>query len=264
MSGRSKNVAARRRPSPRRPRASTIRPVSGPTVLIMAAGEGTRMHSSLPKVLHPVCGRPMVAWPVLAAREAGAERVAVIVAPERDLTSGLPEGTETVVQPQPDGTGGAIRAAHDVVRDSDTVVVLSGDHPLINAEIVSALLETHRASKAGATVMTVELDDPAAYGRIVRDEGGDIERIVETKDPAEVGSTPRSSRSPRSTPAPTCSRPSRSSKRSTTWTPTTPRASTTWAMSCHSFASTATASLPTSPTIPTSTSASTTAPTWRW
>jgi bifunctional UDP-N-acetylglucosamine pyrophosphorylase/glucosamine-1-phosphate N-acetyltransferase len=162
--------------------------VSGPTVLIMAAGEGTRMHSSLPKVLHPVCGRPMVAWPVLAAREAGAERVIVIVSPDRDITPGLPEGTETVVQPDADGTGGAVRAAHDVVRDSDTVVVLSGDHPLINADIVSALLETHRAANAGATVMTVELDDPGSYGRIVRDADGDIERIVETKDPAGVDS----------------------------------------------------------------------------
>ena len=141
------------------------------------------MRSSLPKVLHPVCGRPMVAWPVLAAREAGAGRVAVIVSPDRDLTPGLPEGTETVIQPEPDGTGGAVRAAHDLVRDSDTVVVLSGDHPLITGDIIAALLETHRAAGAAATVMTVELDDPGAYGRIVRDADGDIERIVETKNP---------------------------------------------------------------------------------
>ena len=67
------------------------------------------MRSSLPKVLHPVCGRPMVAWPVLAAREAGAGRVAVIVSPDRDLTAGLPEGTETVIQPRP--TGPAARSA---------------------------------------------------------------------------------------------------------------------------------------------------------
>ncbi len=158
----------------------------GPTVLIMAAGEGTRMRSSLPKVLHPVCGRPMVAWPVLAAYEAGAARVAVIVSPDRDLTPGLPEETETVIQPEPNGTGGAIRAAHDIVRDSESVVVLSGDTPLITAEVISALLETHRAAAAGATVLTVELDDPAAYGRIVRDEAGDVARIVETKDPAGV------------------------------------------------------------------------------
>ena len=156
------------------------------TVLIMAAGEGTRMRSSLPKVLHPVAGRPMVAWPVLAAREAGADRVAVIVAPDRDLNSGLPDGTETVIQSEADGTGGAVRAAHDLVRDSDTVVVLSGDHPLITSEIVSGLLETHRSSDAAATVMTVELDDPGAYGRVIRDDSGDIERIVETKNPDDV------------------------------------------------------------------------------
>jgi bifunctional UDP-N-acetylglucosamine pyrophosphorylase/glucosamine-1-phosphate N-acetyltransferase len=160
--------------------------VSGLTVLIMAAGEGTRMHSSLPKVLHPVCGRPMVAWPVIAARDAGADRIAVIVSPDRDLTPGLPNGTETVVQPEPDGTGGAVRAAHDIVRASDTVVVLSGDHPLITAEIVAGLLETHRAAAAAATVMTIELDDPGAYGRIIRDADGDIARIVETKDPSGV------------------------------------------------------------------------------
>lgn len=152
----------------------------------MAAGAGTRMHSSLPKVLHPVCGRPMVAWPILAARRAGAGRIAVIVSPDRDLTSGLPDDTETVVQEQADGTGGAVRAAHDLVRDSETVVVLSGDHPLITAEIIEAMLATHAASEAAATVMTVELEDPAAYGRVVRDDSGDIERIVETKDPGEV------------------------------------------------------------------------------
>ena len=158
----------------------------GLTVLIMAAGEGTRMRSSRPKVLHTVCGRPMVAWPVIAAREAGADRIAVIASPDRDLTPGLPDGTETVTQPEPDGTGGAIRAAHDLVRDSDTVVVLSGDHPLISAEDIRALLETQRAAAAEATVMTVELDDPGAYGRVVRDDSGEIERIVETKHPEAV------------------------------------------------------------------------------
>ena len=155
----------------------------GPTVLIMAAGEGTRMRSSLPKVLHPVCGRAMIAWPVLAARDAGASRTCVIRSPDRDLSGALPEGVETVIQPQADGTGGAIRAALDVVRESETVVVLSGDHPLISAAVVTALLDAHAAGGAAATVMTTELDEPAGYGRIVRDSAGDLERIVETKHP---------------------------------------------------------------------------------
>ena len=107
-----------------------------PTALIMAAGEGTRMNSSVPKVLHEVCGRPMLAWPIAAARDAGAGRICVVVSPDHDLSSALPDGTETVVQPKPDGTGGALRAAADVVRDSDTVIVLSGDHPLVSAEII--------------------------------------------------------------------------------------------------------------------------------
>jgi bifunctional UDP-N-acetylglucosamine pyrophosphorylase / glucosamine-1-phosphate N-acetyltransferase len=147
----------------------------------MAAGEGTRMRSSLPKVLHPVCGRPMVAWPVLAAREAGAGRIAVITSPDRDISAGLPEGVEAVVQPESDGTGGAIRAALELIRAAETVVVLSGDHPLIFAETIAGLLATHAETGAGATVMTAVLEEPGSYGRVVRDDSGDLARIVEAK-----------------------------------------------------------------------------------
>jgi bifunctional UDP-N-acetylglucosamine pyrophosphorylase / glucosamine-1-phosphate N-acetyltransferase len=147
----------------------------------MAAGEGTRMRSSLPKVLHPVCGRPMVAWPVLAAREAGAGRVAVIVSPGQDLSAALPPGVETVVQPQPDGTGGAVRAALDLIRDSEHVIVLNADHPLISAAMLKELLAAHRDAGAVATVLSVEVDDPGSYGRLLRDESGAFAQIVETK-----------------------------------------------------------------------------------
>ena len=152
----------------------------------MAAGEGTRMRSSVPKVLHPVCGRPMIAWPVLAAREAGAGRVCVIVSPGQDLGAALPEGTETVIQPESDGTAGAIRAALDVIRDSETVVVLNGDHPLITADLIADLVEIHRDGGAAATVVTVDRDDPESLGRIVRDANGEFERIVETKHPEGI------------------------------------------------------------------------------
>src|SRR4051812_24589994 len=106
----------------------------------MAAGEGSRMRSSLPKMLHPVCGRPMVAWPILAAREAGGGRRAAVVPPGRDIPAALPGGVETVVQPEPDATGGAIRAALPLIEASETVLVLSGDVPLIGAEMIAALL----------------------------------------------------------------------------------------------------------------------------
>lgn len=147
----------------------------------MAAGQGTRMKSSLPKVMHPVCGRPMIAWPVIAARSAGISRIAVIVSPGSDFGDTLPDGVETVVQDQSDGTGGAVRAALEVVRQSGQVLVLSGDVPLVSTEVISSLIEDHRETGAAATVMTAVLEDPGAYGRVVRDQAGDIERIVEVK-----------------------------------------------------------------------------------
>jgi len=151
------------------------------TALIMAAGQGTRMKSSLPKVLHPVCGRAMIAWPVLAARDAGIGRIVVVVSPGSDLGESLPDGVKTVVQPESDGTGGAVRAAIEVVRESDEVLVLSGDVPLVSTEVIASLIEDHRGSSAAATVMTAVLDDPGSYGRVVRGEGGQIEKIVEAK-----------------------------------------------------------------------------------
>ena len=152
----------------------------------MAAGEGTRMRSSLPKVLHEVCGRPMVAWPILAAREAGAGRVCVIVSPGADLAPALPDGVETVVQPVANGTGGALFAAREVIGDSDAVLVLSGDHPLISAAVIGELLAAHRAEGAAATVLTTERDDPGSYGRVIRATDGSFERIVEAKQPGDA------------------------------------------------------------------------------
>ncbi len=160
--------------------------VSAPTALIMAAGKGTRMRSSVPKVLHEVCGRPMVAWPIVAAREAGAERVCVIVSPSSGVPAALPDGIETVVQEEANGTGGALRAAAEVIAASDTVLVLSGDHPLVSAEILAELIQTHAEAEAGATVMTTEMDDPGSYGRIVRGADGSVERIVEAKEPGDA------------------------------------------------------------------------------
>ena len=155
--------------------------VKAPTALIMAAGQGTRMRSALPKVLHEVCGRPMVAWPIAAAREAGASRVCVIVSPDRDLAAALPDGTETVVQPESDGTGGALRAAREVIAASETVLVLSGDHPLISSEVLGELMRAHAEAGAAATLLTTELDDPGSYGRVVRDPEGTFEQVVEAK-----------------------------------------------------------------------------------
>jgi bifunctional UDP-N-acetylglucosamine pyrophosphorylase/glucosamine-1-phosphate N-acetyltransferase len=147
----------------------------------MAAGEGTRMRSSTPKMLHPVCGRPMVAWPILAAREAGAGQVAAIVSPNQDISQGLPDQVEIVIQPTSDGTGGAVRAALPLIEGAETVLVLSGDHPLITAENIAGLLDAHEREGAAATMLTIELDEPGSYGRVVRTPEGEVERVVEAK-----------------------------------------------------------------------------------
>jgi len=148
----------------------------------MAAGEGTRMRSSLPKMLHPVCGRPMVAWPIEAAREAtGAEWIVAIDSPKENSVPGLPDKVRIVTQPEPDGTGGAVRAALPLIAEAETVLVLSGDVPLISPETISGLLEAHAESGAAATMLTIELEDPGSYGRVVRSAAGKVERVVEAK-----------------------------------------------------------------------------------
>jgi bifunctional UDP-N-acetylglucosamine pyrophosphorylase/glucosamine-1-phosphate N-acetyltransferase len=149
----------------------------------MAAGEGTRMRSSLPKMLHPVCGRPMVAWPILAAREAvgGEWNVVVIDSLNQNIVPGLPDKVRIVTQPEPDGTGGAVRAALPLIEEAMTVLVLSGDHPLITAENIAGLLAAHAEGGAAATLLTIELDDPGSYGRVLRTASGEVERVVEAK-----------------------------------------------------------------------------------
>jgi bifunctional UDP-N-acetylglucosamine pyrophosphorylase / glucosamine-1-phosphate N-acetyltransferase len=165
-----------------------MRTVSAPTVVIIAAGEGTRMRSALPKVLHPLCGRPLILWPVVAAQEAGAGKVVVVDNPKRRLEDRLPEGVVVAIQEQPNGTGDAVAAAGSHIDASSTVVVINGDVPLITAEALQNLVAAHEESGAAGTVATMELDDPSGYGRVVRDREGNVERIVETK--AEGDATP--------------------------------------------------------------------------
>jgi bifunctional UDP-N-acetylglucosamine pyrophosphorylase / glucosamine-1-phosphate N-acetyltransferase len=154
--------------------------VIAPTVVILAAGQGTRMRSRVPKVLHNLCGQPLIAWSVAAAAGAGAGRIVVIDGPERDLDGRLPDGVELAVQPAPNGTGGAVQAAAAHLGD-ETVIVLNGDAPLVTADVLEGLLEAHAANDAQATLGSMELDDPSGYGRIVRGEGATVQRVVETK-----------------------------------------------------------------------------------
>src|SRR3954464_6049710 len=151
------------------------------TALIMAAGQGTRMRSALPKVLHPVCGVPMVHWVIAAARAAGADRVVCVTRPGDGVAEQLPEGVEHAPQHTGEGTGSAGLCAHEALEQSQTVVVLSGDVPLVSAELIEDLVAKQRDAGATATLLTTDELDPTAYGRIVRTAEGDVERIVETK-----------------------------------------------------------------------------------
>ena len=160
--------------------------VRAPTVLILAAGEGTRMRSDLPKVLHPISGRPMIEWPIAAAREAGAGKVVVIDGPKRALAEALPEGVVVAIQEEPNGTGDAVRSATDHIAHDDIVLVLYGDVPLITADAIAALATAHEESGAAATMATMELEDPRGYGRVVRGADGSVERVVETKKPGDA------------------------------------------------------------------------------
>jgi bifunctional UDP-N-acetylglucosamine pyrophosphorylase / glucosamine-1-phosphate N-acetyltransferase len=157
-----------------------------PTVLVLAAGQGTRMRSTTPKVLHELCGIPMVLWPVRAALAAGATRVVVVDSPARALEGVLPDGVELAVQAQADGTGGAVRAAAAHIDADAPVVVLSGDVPLVSAEAIGELVEAHASSGAAATMATAVLADPGGYGRVVRDADGSVARVVETKKPGDA------------------------------------------------------------------------------
>jgi len=143
------------------------------------------MRSQRPKVLHELCGRPMVLWPVHAALEAGAATVVVVDSPRRALEAVLPAAVELVVQPRSDGTGGAVVAAlaelDSRLDPGATVVVLSGDVPLVGAHAIRELVEAHAQSGAAATIVTTVLEDPRGYGRVVRGPGGAVERVVETK-----------------------------------------------------------------------------------
>jgi len=150
------------------------------------------MRSRTPKVLHEICGRPMVLWPVRAAQAAGAARVLVVDSPERPLEPVLPDGVELAVQPRSNGTGGAVAAALAALDASTTppdpgapVLVLSGDVPLVGAAAIGELLDAHSESGALATMASTFLADPSGYGRVVRDAAGAVQRVVETKEPGD-------------------------------------------------------------------------------
>jgi len=182
------------------------RNASAPSAVIMAAGKGTRMGSDLPKVMHPVCGRPMVHWVVDACLEAGASPVVLIVGHGADVvregfrnyaplrgasstrgasaSSGAPQ-IEFVIQDPQLGTGHAVDQARPLLaagRLGRETLVLGGDGPLIRTATLNELLTAHRSKRAAATLATSVIPDPGGYGRVLRRADGALDRIVEERD----------------------------------------------------------------------------------
>jgi bifunctional UDP-N-acetylglucosamine pyrophosphorylase/glucosamine-1-phosphate N-acetyltransferase len=151
--------------------------------IVMAAGLGTRMRSQVPKQLHPLLGRRLVDWPIDAVRPLAPVQLVVVMSAETREAIGKIEGAELAVQEQPRGTGDAAASARPALTDFDgDVLLLPGDTPLLTPELLGRLVDEHHARQADVTVLSFEPADPAAYGRILRDETGNLAGIVEFAD----------------------------------------------------------------------------------
>ncbi len=157
--------------------------------VVLAAGQGTRMKSALPKVLHQVAGRPMVSWPIAAAREAGAEDVVVVVghgrqAVMKSIRERDPDVREAVQEEQR-GTGHAVRCALPALEGYEgTVVIIYGDVPLLPAAAIEALVAVR--GEHLLALVTAKIEDPTGYGRILRDDAGRVVGIREHRDCTEI------------------------------------------------------------------------------
>jgi len=153
--------------------------------IILAAGEGTRMKSSLPKVLHNICGKPMLEYLIDNVKNIGIDKIFVIVGHKAGLVKEKICGIKCIRQAELLGTGdAAARARSALLKDNkiDSVLILYGDTPLLSQEIIRKLIEKHVSSGAGVTILTAQLKNPTGYGRIVRSSGGKIVKIVEELD----------------------------------------------------------------------------------
>jgi bifunctional UDP-N-acetylglucosamine pyrophosphorylase/glucosamine-1-phosphate N-acetyltransferase len=150
--------------------------------IVMAAGLGTRMRSERPKHLHPLLGRRLVDWPVEAARAAGVDPIVVVASPGHELRL---EGVTVAIQEEPRGTGDAVATARPALEGFDgDVLVLPGDAPLLDGDILMRLVETHRVENADVTLLTLDPGRPLPYGRVVR-ENSKVVRVVEERDATE-------------------------------------------------------------------------------
>lgn len=172
-----------------RERMEKRKDVKAHAALILAAGKGTRMKSELAKVLHPLRGRPMLDYVVSVAREVGSLKIGVVIGHQADLIREAYRGEEMVfiLQKEQLGTGHAVLQARQAFSSfRGTVIILCGDVPLLRASTVMRMINHHRETQSTITVLTVCLEQPGSYGRIVRSADGQILRIVEARDATEA------------------------------------------------------------------------------
>lgn len=151
------------------------------TAIILAAGEGKRMHSKIPKVLHKVCGIPMVEHVVKCARELGDAEPVVVIGHGAEQVKQAISGVKFVTQERQLGTGHAVMQAEKYITDGD-ILILYGDTPLLKPETLKDMHETHKREGYSATILTADFQDPTGYGRIVRNKENLVDAIVEEKD----------------------------------------------------------------------------------
>jgi len=157
--------------------------------VILAAGKGTRMKSDLAKVLHVIAGKPMLAYSVALAKEVGARRVVAVIGHQAERVRELcSEPGLIFVEQRPQlGTGHAVLQARQAFAGfTGRILILCGDVPLLQSATVASLIDRHRSAGAAVTVMTVILEDPGSYGRVVKNPAGEVERIVEARDATET------------------------------------------------------------------------------
>ena len=156
--------------------------------LVLAAGKGTRMYSDLAKVLHPICGRPMLSYTLIAVEELEFDRVLVVVGhqAERIREVFAEAQVEWVLQSQQLGTAHAVQCALPHLADhGGSVLICCGDTPLLTAETLRMFQVEHMNRGADLSVLSMLLDEPGSYGRVVRDSGGEVSAIIEAKDATE-------------------------------------------------------------------------------
>ena len=156
--------------------------MNSPSAIILAAGQGTRMRSSTPKMLHKLCGREMVSLVADAAMQSGLSPIVAVLPPVSEAyTQALGDSVSHVVQNEPLGTGHAALQARDSLKSVDTILILNGDVPLIRPETIQALVTKHTDTKSTLTLLTSTKTLPDGLGRIVRSEDGTVKAIVEER-----------------------------------------------------------------------------------